>query len=188
MLIKLLPEPETKLLLDLAELLALSDNPALWDGKKYDELTSETDLSNLSIQINEQENELIADLEHSAGHPAHRESNWLTTSVKDRLVEQLKTFAVQKVELPETRVAASQAVLAQLLENQSTTRPETPKIMLFEMFLVALRDGTISSIEFELLKAFQRHYQLEDFIFDDLQERAEALNAEVSKTIALVLE
>lgn len=62
MLIKMLPEPEKKLLLDLIQLLALSDNPILWDGKKYDELTSDTDLSNLSIQADEQESELIADL------------------------------------------------------------------------------------------------------------------------------
>lgn len=188
MLIKLLPEQEKPLLLDLVELLALSDNPVLWDGKKYDEITSDTDLSNLSIQIDEQENELIADLEHSAGHPARREASWLRTSVKNQLIEQLKTFALNEVELAETRMIASQAVLAQLLEGQSTSRPDTPKIMLFEMFLVALRDGTFSSIEQELLKAFQRHYRLEDFIFDDLQERAEALNVEISKTIALVLE
>lgn len=188
MLIKLLPEQEKPLLLDLVELLALSDNPVLWDGKKYDEITSDTDLSNLSIQIDAQENELIADLEHSAGCPEHRESSWLSTSVKKRLIQQLKTFALNKVELPESRMAASQAVLAQLLEGRTTDRPENPKIMLFEMLLVALRDGSISSIEQKLLRAFQHHYQLEDFIFNDLQERAEALNAEVSKTIALVLE
>lgn len=110
------------------------------------------------------------------------------SSVEDQLVEQLKTFALHKLELAETRMAAAQAVLAQLLEEHSTARPEAPKIMLFELFLVALRDGSISSIEQDFLKAFQRHYQLEDFIFDDLLERAEALNAEVSKTIALVLE
>lgn len=67
MLIKLLSEPEQTLLLELVELLALSDNPVLWDGKKYDELTSDTDLSNLSIQIDEQESELIADLKLSTG-------------------------------------------------------------------------------------------------------------------------
>lgn len=188
MLIKLLPEPEKPLLLDLAELLALSDNPVLWDGKKYDDLTSDTDLNNISIQIDEQENELLADLEHAAGHPEHREPSWLSTSVKNRLIEQLKSFALSRVELPESRMAASQAVLAQLLEGRSTDRPEVPKIMLFEMFIVALRDGSISSIEQKLLRALQHHYQIEDFIFDDLLERAKALNDEVSKTIALVLE
>lgn len=211
MLIKMLPEPEKKLLLDLIQLLALSDNPILWDGKKYDELTSDTDLSNLSIQADEQESELIADLERSAGQSVRRESSIFgsgfpssfgallaqnmavgaltgTSSVETDLIEELKKFPIHKMELPETRVAAAQTVLAQLLEGQSATRPEPPKIMLFEMILVALRDGSISSIERELLKAFQHHYQIADFIFEDLLDRAEALNSEVSKTIALVLE
>ncbi|MWK58907.1 hypothetical protein GO594_23230 [Pseudomonas otitidis] len=212
MLIKMLPEPEKKLLLDLIQLLALSDNPILWDGKKYDELTSDTNLSNLSIQADEQENELIADLERSAGQSVRRESNTFgpgvssgsiyaffsqdmtvgaltgTSSVERELIERIKLFPIHKMELPETRVAAAQTVLAQLLEGQSATRPEPPKIMLFEMILVALRDGSISSIERELLKAFQHHYQIADFIFEDLLDRAEALNSEVSKTIALVLE
>lgn len=189
MLIKLLSEPEQTLLLGLAELLALSDNPLLWDGKKYDEITSDTDLSELSIQINDQEKELITDLLRSAGHDEdYGDSSYLIREVKEFLEDQLKTFPLHKQELAETRMGAAQAALNQLLEEHSTSRPEAPKIMLFEMFLVALRDGAISSIEQELLKAFQRHYQLEDFIFDELLERAEALNTEISKTIALVLE
>ena len=67
MLIKMLPKPEKGLLLDLLQLLALSDNPILWDGKRYDELTSDTDLSKLSIQVDELERELISDLERSSG-------------------------------------------------------------------------------------------------------------------------
>jgi len=61
-------------------------------------------------------------------------------------------------------------------------------VMLFELLLVALRDGNISSIEWALLKEFQQHHKLEDFIFDDLLERAEVLNKEVNKTISIVLE
>lgn len=216
MLIKMLPEPEKGLLLDLIQLLALSDNPILWDGKKYDELTSDTDLSKLSIQADVQESELIADLERSAGQSVRRRSNFFGSvarslpqimrekaqaralGVEDKsieisiveaeLIEKLKMFPIHKMELPETRIAAAQAVLGQLLEGQSATQPELPKIMLFEMILVALRDGSISSIERELLKEFQHHYQIADFIFEDLLDRAEALNGEISKTIALVLE
>lgn len=216
MLIKMLPEPEKGLLLDLIQLLALSDNPLLWDGKKYDELTSDTDLSKLSIQADEQESELIADLERSAGQSARKQSSLSSSTVrtlpqimKERarigasrteerlidtslveaeLIEKLKMFPIHKMELSENRIDSAKAVLVQLLEGQSATRPEPPKIMLFEMILVALRDGSISPIEFELLKTFQHHYEIADFIFEDLLDRAEALNSEVSKTIALVLE
>lgn len=205
MLIKMLPEPEKGLLLDLLQLLALSDNPILWDGKRYDELTSDTDLSKLSIQVDELERELISDLERSSGQSLRGSSSFEgvlagvlagglksgkapTSIVEEQLIAELKTFPIHKMELPETRVAAAKAVLDKLLEDQSKDRPEPPKIMLFDMILLALRDGSISSIECELLKAFQHHYQIQDFIFEELLVRAEALNSEVSKTIALVLE
>ena len=205
MLIKMLPKPEKGLLLDLLQLLALSDNPILWDGKRYDELTSDTDLSKLSIQVDELERELISDLERSSGQSLRGSSSFEgvlagvlagglksgkapTSIVEEQLIAELKTFPIHKMELPETRVAAAKAVLDKLLEDQSKDRPEPPKIMLFDMTLLALRDGSISSIERELLKAFQHHYQIQDFIFEELLDRAEALNSEVSKTIALVLE
>lgn len=205
MLIKMLPKPEKGLLLDLLQLLALSDNPILWDGKRYDELTSDTDLSKLSIQVDESERELISDLERSSGQSLRGSSSFEgvlagvlagglksgkapTSIVEEQLIAELKTFPIHKMELPETRVAAAKAVLDKLLEDQSKDRPEPPKIMLFDMILLALRDGSISSIERELLKAFQHHYQIQDFIFEELLDRAEALNSEVSKTIALVLE
>ena len=205
MLIKMLPKPEKGLLLDLLQLLALSDNPILWDGKRYDELTSDTDLSKLSIQVDELERELISDLERSSGQSLRGSSSVggvlagmragglksgkaPTSIVEEQLIAELKTFPIHKMELPETRVAAAKAVLDKLLEDQSKDRPEPPKIMLFDMILLALRDGSISSIEFELLKEFQHHYQIQDFIFEELLDRAEALNSEVSKTIALVLE
>jgi hypothetical protein len=177
MLIKLLPDAEKIVLLDLLELLALSDNPIHWDDDEF------------SIQVDEQENELIADLEQSAGQPNHRTyKENRGSSIERLLVEQLQLLEFDHDERPEHRLTAAQAVLAELLDKQSTARPEVPKIMLFEMLLVALRDGSISSIEQALLRAFQRHYKVEDFIFDDLLERAKALNDEVSKTIALVLE
>ncbi|HCL3953840.1 TPA: hypothetical protein N2C02_004198, partial [Pseudomonas aeruginosa] len=61
-------------------------------------------------------------------------------------------------------------------------------VILYELLLVALRDGHISNVEWALLKEYQRHHQLEDFIFDDLLERAETLNQEISKTISIILE
>jgi len=100
----------------------------------------------------------------------------------------LKTYPIPKVEKPETRVQAATTVLKELLKGKTFELPSAPKVILFELLLVALRDGHISSIEWALLKEYQRHHQLEDFIFDDLLERAETLNQEVSKTISIILE
>ena len=92
------------------------------------------------------------------------------------------------MEKPSTRVAASTSLLLELLEQKKYGSPSTPKIILYELFLVALRDGNISGVEWALLKEFQRYQKLEDFIFNDLLERAEALNQEISKTISIILE
>jgi len=207
MLIKMLPKPEKGLTARFAP-TSLHFPTTQYSGtaKRYDELTSDTDLSKLSIQVDELERELISDLERSSGQSPARKFELFegvlagvlagglksgkapTSIVEEQLIAELKTFPIHKMELPETRVAAAKAVLDKLLEDQSKDRPEPPKIMLFDMILLALRDGSISSIERELLKAFQHHYQIQDFIFEELLDRAEALNSEVSKTIALVLE
>lgn len=197
MLIKLLSKVDQKHLLELAKLLAVSDKPLLWDGKTSDEVTASTDLSALSIQEGAQELELIADLERSAGLAEpddpllQRMSIWGYVDpmeVRNRLVEALKAYPIMQVEKPEIRVQAATTVLKELLKDKQFELPTAPKVILFELLLVALRDGHISSIELALLKEYQLHHQLDDFIFDDLLERAEALNQEVSRTIAIILE
>lgn len=195
MLIKLLSDEDKKHLLELAKLLAVSDKPLLWDGKPSDELTSSTNLDALSIQEGEQERELIADLEASAGVNqsglyafAFASAFSSSSGVQERLIEVLKTYPITKVEKPELRVEAATTVLRELLKENTFELPTAPKVILFELLLVALRDGHISGVEWALLKEYQLHHQLDDFIFDDLLERAEALNQEVSKTIAIILE
>lgn len=93
-----------------------------------------------------------------------------------------------KMDRPETRIEASMITLKNLLEDQIYERPSTPKIILFELLLVVLRNGKISDIQLTLLKEIQRHHNVEDFIFDDLVERAEVINLETSKTISMILE
>lgn len=207
MLIKLLSDSDKLHLIELAKLLALSDNPLLWDGKTVDEFTSDTDLSALTIQESELERELIAELEQSVGPRSailERErsdnvadgllsinsffSAWFPVDVGARLVNVLKTFPIPKAANAETRIQAATTVLKELLSGKTFELPTAPKVILFELLLVALRDGNISNIEWTLLKEFQLHHQLDDFIFDDLLERAETLNQEVSKTISIILE
>jgi len=208
MLMKLLSNKDKKHLLELAKLLAVSDKPLLWDGKSSDELTSRSNLDALSIQEGEVERELIADMEmemevfagvnrsglygsrsfSDAVYSMFSDDHGRLTDVRGRLIEVLKTYPISKVEEPESRVKAATTVLRELLKEKTVEVPIVPKVILFELLLVALRDGNISGIEWALLKEYQLHHQLDDFIFDDLLERAEALNQEVSKTIAIILE
>jgi len=192
MFIKLLPEDKKILLLNLARLMALSDKPLLWAGKTKDELTADSDLSALSIQHGEAENELITELEQSISGPAIALFDIFPNSDKNKienlLIEKLKAIPLSKIDAPEQRVQSALAVIKVLLENNEKSAPAEGKIMLLQLILISLRDGHISSIEWALLKEIQLRYQLPDFIFSDLLERAEALNSELSKTLSLVLE
>lgn len=184
MLIKLLADADREHLIDLAKLLAFADNPLLWNGKKRDETTAdEMDFDSLSIEEDQQEHELIKDLEQSVG----LRSSW-HCPVQSRLIEEIKKTHKLQSDKPEFRLQAAMSVLKELLAAKKSSVPAAPKIMLFELLLLALRDGVISNIEWALLKELQQHHQLEDFIFDDLLERAEMLSQEVSKTISIVLE
>lgn len=216
MLFKMLSKAEKQHVLDLADLMIMADKPLLWGGKTSDELTSDTNLDELTIEESEQDRELMAELENSAGveregggffgvstsvmkfhqqrmarysgGDTETNKDRLHTHIMDRLTKVLKTFPLIKMEKPETRIQAATTVLAELLEDKNYERLTTPRIILFELLLIALRDGHISNTESALIKEFQRYYQLEDFIYDDLLERAEVLNQELSKTIAIILE
>ena len=186
MLLKLLSVDDHMLLLYLLQLLALADKPLLWDGRKKEEITSETNLNNLSIQQGELESSFIDDLKAERNPPL----GWAqrTPSVATRLVNKLKALSLHQAEIPEARVGVGVAVMRELLEGKKFELPSVPKLMLFELILLALCGGNISNIEWALLREFQHHHKLEDFVFDDLLERAEAMNREVSNTIAIILE
>lgn len=194
MLIKMLPDENKTLLVDLAVLLALSDNPLLWDGKSKEELTSDSNLNNMSIQKNVMEAELINELEQYSARSAASSHIFFgglgnsNTTAENYLIEKLKLYPLAVIDAPETRIQAAIAVLRIILTDKKIEDVATPKIIIFELFLVALRDGQISSIEWMLLKEIQLYFKIPDFIFKDLLDRAEALNNEMSKTLALILE
>ncbi|WP_313655396.1 hypothetical protein [Pantoea sp.] len=190
MLIKMLPADKKTLLVELARLLALSDNPLLWDGKTKDELRSDSDLNNLTIQKDALETELLEEIEqHASGFPTAAVFGGLfSISAEKKLIEKLKTYPISIIDAPETRIQAATSVLKNLLEHQTMENITTPKVIIFQLFLVALRDGHISSIEWMLLKEIQFAFKVTDFIFKDLLEHAESLNNEMSKLLALILE
>lgn len=189
MLMKLLSKSDKQHLINLAKLLAIADKPLLWDGKTSDQFTSSTDLSALTIKTGDAERELIEELVQSTGNTSSYGGFFSAScEVEERLIEVLKKFPVVAAEKPENRLQAATTVLREQLKATRFELPSTAKVILFELMLVALRDGNISSVEWALLKEFQAYHTLEDFIFDDLLERAETMNQEVSKTISLILE
>lgn len=110
------------------------------------------------------------------------------SEIENKLLEKVKTFPLQKIEETTTRLQASLAVLKELLADKKTELPSTPKLMLFELMQIAIIDGNISGIKWQLLNEFRQHYQLEDYVFDELLERAEVTSREKYKTITIIFE
>lgn len=191
MLMKMLTDENRLLLIELARLLTLADKPLLWGEKTKEELTSDADLNQLTIRRSPLETELLKSMEQE--YVKVRGGVFSQRIVEGGRAESdftgtLKTFPLSRVDEPESRIQAATTVLNTLLENQGINDPATPKIIIFQLFLVALRDGKISGIEQTLLETVQHIFMIPDFIFKDLQARAEALNNEMSKTLALILE
>ncbi len=152
------------------------------EGKTFDQITATTDLSDLSIEEGRGERELLEDLRISAR--IDKSDN----QVYNRLIEVLKFYPITKLSSDETRAEAAMTVLRELLKDERFELPSSSKIILYELLLIALRDGHISSIEWALLKEYQAWGKIEDFIFQDILKRVESINQEISQTIAIVLE
>lgn len=184
MLIKMLSPSDKDYLLRLARLIAIADKPLLWDGKRHDEITSETNLDSISIEEGKIETQMLEDMEAASPHY----STYFSSSIESLFIEKIRRIPLQKADLPESRVTAATTVLREVLAEHQCEVPSVPKLMLFELMLVALCGGSITSIEWVLLKEVQHHYKVKDFIFEDLLERAETMSREVAKTISIILE
>lgn len=183
MLFKLLSEPDKKYFLPIAHLLSLADQPLLWDGKKWGEATH-NNLTNITIQKGALKSALLQDW-NCDGLLSSRDIDRIEAS----LLDALKCAPMHQIEEAATRVTAVSKVFRALLQKQdSSGNPSAIKLMLFELMLLALVEGNISTIEYHFLNEFKHHHELDDFIFDDLLERAESTHREAQKTLALILE
>lgn len=202
MFLHILTKDQQDTFLKIAHLVSISDNTLLWDGKTEDELTGETNLDNISLQESEHEKAMLENFTHECEKTASSTDTSRVFSdallgrsspeskIRSNLLGKLKPLPLRKQNVPEERIKAASAVLFDLIgevEN-TTTIPAAPKIMLYELLLLALADGEISNVEGALLKEFSILYKVEDFIYDELLEHAKAMNREASKTLALILE
>ncbi|MCH4225229.1 MAG: hypothetical protein LKF64_09530 [Alcaligenes faecalis] len=190
MFYKLLGSDDRKYLLKMAKLLVLCDKPLLWDGKPSNEIKTGTNLDVLSIVESENEREIIDELEIFAGMTDGFGFRDMESSeqVHDLLIGALKEFPISMVEKPEVRLQAAGRVFKNIVGDRRFDIPTVPKAVLFELLMVALGDGHVAGIKWTLLKDFQKYHKIDDFIFDDLLECAEALSRETSKTLSIILE
>lgn len=183
MFLHLLPEDHKAQFLRIAHLVSMSDNPLRWDGKREAELTGVMDLRKMSLHPSEQEEAVLQSFARECG------KIYKGDSLAAKFVDGLRPLTLSAQNDANERIRVASALLDGLMQAVGVdTSPSVPKVMLFELMLLALADGQMSPVEGALLKRFAVSQKLEDFMFDDLLERADALSREAGRALTLVLE
>ncbi|HIC7214418.1 hypothetical protein [Burkholderia stabilis] len=199
MLLKQLSDEDARVFLCVAELLSLSDKPILWDGKQRNEIAAK-DIGSAKISLKRSEQQIeamkaLVEATSGTGVAALGAilgdvlANELSRSqVESRLIQRLESLPLDSMDDQAIRVSIVRELMSLALRGKKAATPFVPKLMLFELMLFVLGDGGISGIQWNLLEEFSHHYRIDDYIVQDLLERAEITHQEAQKTIAIILE
>ena len=184
MFLYLLPDTEQATFLKVARLLSVSDNPMLWDGKTHEEVTGDTNLSKVSLDESEHERAIFDSFSRECGKV------YRSDGVTKELLKRLQTMPLVRQSDPVERARVACEVLDSLIDKAmvEAAQPAVPKVMLYELMLLALADGEVSSVEEAQLRRLADIFGIDDYIYNDLLERAESINREASRTVAIILE
>lgn len=189
MFLQMLSREEQSQFLKTAWLVSICDNPLLWGGKTEDEITGETDLSDVSFQHDKSETAIMK------GFMSECEQNDFEDDCADKieieyaLIKGLKSLPITKQNDPAQRQQLAEKVLSKLFPKKiKSSSPASSKIMLYELLLLALADGEVSGTESALIKQFTGLHQIDDSTYADVLDRAETMNREAVKTLSLILE
>lgn len=194
MLLHMLSDKDKESFLKIATLVCLSDNELHWDGKSLEELTGNVALDTAAFREVDAEKNLMDSLSRECGEGLSAFTRIFNGrsqhDVGTQLLKKLTELPLSRMNATAERIVAASAVLKELIYSAGIDLglPSIAKVMLYELMLIGLADGEISSVEGALLKQFAEQLRMDDDTYDDLLERAEAMNREGSKTLALILE
>lgn len=199
MFLHMLSDEDKNSFLKLAKLLTISDDDLHWDGKTLEELTGNVDLKSAAFRLLDTEKAILDDFARECGKEANSRRAGRTYNivgddeddVESQLLQKLVLLPLSRMNAANERIQASSEVMKAILQGTAILDaglPSTAKVMLYELMLLALADGEISVVESALLKQFAALQGLDDYIHDDLLERAESMNHEAGKAVALILE
>lgn len=193
MLLTQLSNEDAYTFLCLAELISQADQPALWNGEPRSNMSQNTMFTNVTIGRNERRTAALKELSWILGHAASI-NGWgsavhsFFSNVQKALTRPLTGLPLKSEDNQAIRLEIATGVLREILKDKKSPTPSVPKLMMFELLLLALTDGAISSIQWQLLTEFGHHFDIEDYLFRDLLARAEITYTETQKTIAIILE
>jgi hypothetical protein len=195
MLLKQLSKKDRHIFLCTAQLLTLADQPLLWDGEPRSRTTTNTRFTNITIARNSARQAAINEL-FSALDSTERLTIMVDRAIKGpqageisaKLISEFRLLSAKDENDAALRLKVANQLMEQVMKTDREALPSVPKLMLFELMLLALTDGAISSVQWQLLVEFRHHYGLEDYIFADLLTRAQCTHIETQKTLAIILE
>jgi len=188
-------------------LLSLVDRPLRnsFDWKD----TGTDDISKISIEHHEKIAKIHKDencIYHSiiggasSGHATHALSGFFMgirrsadfRDIKKELEEEIKRLPFKKITDPEGghRQAFSN-VMHKLIDAFKFERNiQNPRIFSLWLLMLALEmdAGIISPNKFAFIDEFRSAFDIEDDVFEDLQERAVSLHKELEKTMSIIIE
>jgi len=112
--------------------------------------------------------------------------------IKIRLEEEIKKLPFRKITDPEKgHRQAFSTVMHKLIDEFKFERNiQNPRIFSLWLLMLALEmdAGVISPNKFAFIDEFRNHFEIEDDVFEDLQERAVSLRKELEKTMSIIIE
>ncbi|MET0267280.1 MAG: hypothetical protein ABW202_16910 [Duganella sp.] len=195
MRLKQLSPDEQRDFVCMAELLSLAEKPVQEkSGESVFPFPFPISVTPRLIERSEEEQAVIDELArrcdpHGANGLAYATGGrYGHQDMAQALAAQLGQLATDSENAASNRVQAALSVLREVLDGRKASVPSAPKLMLFELMVFALAKGNITGVEWQLLKEFQHHHQLESHVFDDLLERAQCTHREAQKALAIILE
>lgn len=200
MFLQMLSDKDQECFLEVATLICLSDNPLHWDGKSLEELTGNVDPDSAGFTECDFEEAVLNGFRRECGKETidrlplpmqkHIKKHQDKSQVEVDLLNKIREIPLFRINSEEERIKAAAEALSDILDRNEFKKsaPSASKVMLYELMLLALADGGMSTIEEALLKNLSAHCAIDDCTFEDLQERASSMNHEAAKTLSLILE
>jgi len=175
-------------------LLALVDRPLEnsvdWEDAGID------DISNMSIEPHEKIAEIHDDYDcvyrAIVNSTRTRDNADNFRDIKEKLEEEIKGLPFRKITDPEEghRQAFSSVMHELIDEFQFERNIQNPRILSLWLLMLAFEmdAGVISPNKFAFIDEFRNHFDIEDDVFEDLQERAVSLRKELEKTMSIIIE
>lgn len=213
MFAKSLPNTKKRELLKIVRLLQIFDAPLLWDGKTEEEITGNTNLSEISFYISDFLKELWVNTARIYGDEDDLSENDFT-GIIDKLLNEIRALRITRQNNEDERLKVAAAVLHEIINDASQFDPsaswpfptssdcaaekkssETTKnsrleekysrIVLFEAMRLS---GILTESKRNLLQVASVAYGIDGESFNELLAQALALHKEMKRSVNLVLE